>query len=380
MHRRESPHLSVRAILGGAPGLVLVALAALLGLVALASCSADDPDRSDRPTSSATSAPAAGERGAPPPPSTASTVPAGTPTEELIDSICTGAARIDDTGVIATPLIEEASGLAASRRNPGAWWIHNDSGDAARLFAVDPAGELLATVELEGVRARDWESIAVGPPVDGVPATGVPPDSTRSASGGTATIYLGDTGDNAVRSDPAAGRGSIRVHRFVEPAVDVSGRDQQLRTSVDTLVFELPDGPRDVEALLVDPIDGDLVVITKDWQRTGVAEVYTAAADAPAGSTTTLERVGSVTLTPGTLVTAADVTPDGSVVALRSYGAVDLYERPEGEPLWAAFESVPCEGPVPSEFQGESLGFDLDGGSYLTVSEGRGQTLHRTGP
>lgn len=308
---------------------------------------------------------------------TTSTTPVGTPTEVLVESICTGAAQIDDAGVITSPEISEASGLAASRRNPGAWWIHNDSGDAARLFAIDAAGELLATVELNGARARDWESIAVGPPVDGLPANGA---SASDAAGGTATIYLGDTGDNAVIRGRSSGRGSIRVFRFAEPAVDAAARDQQLRASVDTLVFELPDGPRDVEALMVDPVDGDLVVVTKDWERSGVAEVYRAAADAPAGSTTTLERVGSVPLTPGTLVTAADVSPDGSVVALRSYGAVDLYERPEGEPLWAAFESVPCEGPVPSEIQGEALGFDLDGGSYLTVSEGSGQTLHRTRP
>jgi hypothetical protein len=108
--------------------------------------------------------------------------------------------------------------------------------------------------------------------------------------------------------------------------------------------------------------------------------VFRGDAAAEDGSTTELELVGSVPLEPGTLVTAADVTRDGSLVALRSYGAVHLYERPAGEPLWAAFETTPCEGPVPTEQQGESLGFAPDGSSYLTVSEGEQQTLHRTTP
>ena len=357
VHRRGAPDRILRALLGSACAVVCA--------VALVSCSSEEPERSEGSSSSTSSTDSSPEVST----TTPAAAPTGSSTQQLLDSICTGAATIVDAGVIATPEIGEASGLAASRRNPGAWWIHNDSGDAPRLFAIDADGQLLATIELDGATARDWESIAVGPPVEGLPS-----------EGGTATVYLGDTGDNAVIRDPAAGRGSIRIYRFAEPAVDVAGRDQQLATSVDTLVFEFPDGPRDVEALLVDPVEGDLVVVTKDWQRSGVAEVYRAAADAPAGSTTPLERVGSVPLEPGTLVTAADTSPDGSVVALRSYGAVNLYERPDGAPLWAAFDSVPCEGPVPSEIQGEALSFDLDGGSYLTVSEGAGQTLHRTQP
>lgn len=350
-----------------------LAVLAVLAVLSLSACSGDDSSGSGRDSSPAesTSTSIASTTGPDDVPPTSSERAGGdSPTAALLESICTGAATIVDAGVIASPDISEASGLAASRRNPGAWWIHNDSGDSARLFAIDAAGALLATVALDGADARDWESIAVGPPeVDGA-----------------ATVYLGDTGDNSVMRDPSGGRGSIRVYRFTEPrlasgeAGSAGTAGEQLRASVDTLVFEFPEQAHDVEALLVDPVSGDLVVVTKDWQRTGVSQVFRASADAAAGSTTTLELVGSVPLEPGTLVTAADTSPDGAVVALRSYGAVHLYERPAGEPLWAAFETVPCEGPSPGEIQGESLGFDLDGASYLTVSEGAGQVLHRTQP
>ena len=217
-------------------------------------------------------------------------------------------------------------------------------------------------MQLLGAEARDWESIAVGP--------GAGPNES--------IVYVGDTGDNAVMRDPASGRGSFRVYRFAEPVIDRGAAPSESSVEVDTLTFEFPDGAHDVEALLVDPISDDLVVVTKDWQRTGSAEVFRADAAAAAGSTTTLESVGSVPLEPGTLVTAADVTRDGALVALRSYGAVHLYERADGEPLWSAFGTTPCEGPVPTELQGESLGFAPDGGWYLTVSEGEYSTLHRT--
>ena len=134
------------------------------------------------------------------------------------------------------------------------------------------------------------------------------------------------------------------------------------------------------EAMVVDPVSGDLVFVTKEWSRLGTSGVYRSPAGLAAGSTTTLERVGEVPLEPGTLVTGADVTRDGSLVALRSYGAVDLYRRPAGEPLWAAFSTTPCSGPSPGELQGESIAFAPDGGSYMTVAEGPDPVLHLTVP
>ncbi|RYG42513.1 hypothetical protein EON79_18735, partial [bacterium] len=41
---------------------------------------------------------------------------------------------------IALPVIDEGSGIVASRRYPGVFWTHNDSGDAARFFAIKADG------------------------------------------------------------------------------------------------------------------------------------------------------------------------------------------------------------------------------------------------
>lgn len=57
--------------------------------------------------------------------------------------------------------LPELSGLAASRRWPGVYWAHNDSGDGPRLFAFNRRGQVIARIEVEGAEAVDWEDIAL---------------------------------------------------------------------------------------------------------------------------------------------------------------------------------------------------------------------------
>ena len=45
-------------------------------------------------------------------------------------------------GTVMAPATREASGIVASRKNPGVLWVHNDSGDTARLFALSYTGKL----------------------------------------------------------------------------------------------------------------------------------------------------------------------------------------------------------------------------------------------
>ena len=51
--------------------------------------------------------------------------------------------------------VRESSGIAASRRHPGVFWTHNDKGDAARLYAIDGTGKLLAEFAVDA-RNDDW--------------------------------------------------------------------------------------------------------------------------------------------------------------------------------------------------------------------------------
>lgn len=310
-------------------------------------------------------------------PTSTTSAAAGPSPAALMDAVCAGSPKITDAGVVEPAEVTEASGIVASWDNTGdgasgVWWTHNDSGDIARIFAIDGTGRLLATVELAGAESRDWEDIAIGPP---------------AFPGGRPQLYVGDIGNNkAMLTDPTA-RKSVRIYRLDEPVVPSTppppGEPAPVISAlVTTFSLRYPDEPYDAEALLVDPVEGDVLVITKDWGRAGRSLVYRMPDGATIADGTSIDMLpaGEVPLEPGTLVTAADVTRDGSLVALRSYGAVALYRRPEGKPLTDAFATTPCGGPVPTEVQGEALGFAPDGGSYLTLSEGDHQVIHRTSP
>src|SRR6185295_9973799 len=85
--------------------------------------------------------------------------------------------------------LNEISGMGQSRSNPDIFWVHNDSGDMPRVYAVNRSGKLVGTYRLEGANAEDWEDMAIGP-----------------APGGRSYLYLADIGDNSAQ------RKSIRVY------------------------------------------------------------------------------------------------------------------------------------------------------------------------
>lgn len=277
------------------------------------------------------------------------------PDPALYRAACDGTLDASTPGTIASPAIDELSGLAASRRTPGVWWAHNDSGDSARVFAVGDDGRDLGEFVLNGASAVDWEDIAVGP----------------GPAPGTNYLYVGDIGGNV------APRSTVTVYRVPEPAVDTnapSGAPLPVG-GVDALTLQYPAGTYDAEALLVDPVSGELFVITKALG--GTAQVFRAPAGLAGGSTTTLAAVRTVSLGFGGAVTAADVTAAGDVVALRTYFSVVLYPRPSGAPLADAFAQASCRGAAAAETQGEALGFTSDGRGYVTASEGAKPALHR---
>ena len=274
----------------------------------------------------------------------------------IYNATCKNTLVTSNVGPITDPALIEISGIHAGIRNPGVWWVHNDSGDTARVFALDGTGAVRGTFAFSGATATDWEDIAITP----------------GAAAATGTMYLGDIGDNA------ANRTEIQVYRVAEPDVPSTGpATSTTLTGVDTLHLVYPDGAHDAEALMVDPIFGDLVIIAKSLAG-GTVNVYRAPADVAAGSTTVLTNVGTLALGTGLLnaVTAADVTRDGTAVAVRTYGTVMVFNRNTTRKLWTAFAGAPCNAPLPAEVQGEAVGFRDDGKALATVSEGAGQTLH----
>jgi hypothetical protein len=255
-------------------------------------------------------------------------------TTPLATKLCKGTAP-KPVGKVASSAITELSGLAASRTTAGVFWGHNDSGDVPRIFAIDRSGALRSTVAVNVRAAVDWEDIAI--------------DGT--------TIYIGDIGDNGVA------RSSIVVYRVAEPALAA--------TSVNATTFTLryPDGPHNAEALMVDPRKRQLVIVTKE--TSGASKVYVTSLDRP-GS---LAAVKTLALGAGRLVTAGDISANGAVVALRTYGQVFIWERKGSERLATTFARPPCSAPQAPEAQSEALALSPTADRYDTSSEGVGAPI-----
>ena len=75
-------------------------------------------------------------------------------------------ARPVRVGTINDARVDEISGMVPITGRPDYFWIHNDSKDAARLFAVRKDGALVAEVGLPGASNTDYEDIATGPGSD----------------------------------------------------------------------------------------------------------------------------------------------------------------------------------------------------------------------
>ena len=246
-------------------------------------------------------------------------------------------------GTVESVYINEASGIAFSGKNPGVLWVHNDSGDSARVFAMDIYGNHLGIYNLTGAGAADWEDMAVGPGPDA----------------GESYLYLGDIGDNS------ALRSSVTVYRVPEPEVSTSQSPVNVNLSgTVSITLAYPDGARDAETLMVDPETKDIYVVSK---RETPSRVYRAPYPQSTTSTITMQFK---TVLPWGWATGGDISPSGDEILIRGYLSASLWGRPSGTDLWDAFASGECPVPLVSEPQGEAICFDSDADGYITTSEG----------
>jgi hypothetical protein len=274
------------------------------------------------------------------------------------DSQCPRFVTAGAVGRIENDELIEVSGLAASRKSPGVLWVHNDSGNPARLYALAVDGRDLAEFDVLGAGCVDWEDIAIGP----------------GPAGGESYLYIADVGTNVTARDV------IVIYRIPEP--DVKPDQAPARGKIHgAAAFELvyPKGTSfDAETLMVDPQGGDLYLVTKS--RKGPSEVYRAPAPLTPGRRT-LEHVASLELgrwfvRGSRLATAGDISPDGTLVMIRTYTDAYLWVRTAGTSIAGALRTPPCNVPLALETQGEAIGFTPSGRGYYTVSEGLFSAVH----
>jgi hypothetical protein len=231
--------------------------------------------------------------------------------------------------------IAESSGLVASRLHKGVYWTHNDSGDGPYVYAVDSAtGKTVATVTMHGVgTVRDAEAISIGP---------------------DDRIYVGDIGDNLGGTWP-----KVWIYSFPEPK---QLKDITVKATQYTVRYD--GGPRDAEALMVQPKTGRVYIASKHRDGGGL---FAGPAKLSTSGVNVFRRIADVPL----WMTDGSFSPDGTRLVLRGYFSALEYRWSGGAPHRIG------ELDVPLQRQGESVAFTPDGRALMYGSEGAGSDVWR---
>ena len=249
-------------------------------------------------------------------------------------------------GTMSAAELDEISGIAASRVNPGVYWVHNDSGDVARTFAIGSDEKLLATLRFDTAMPTDIEDMAI--------------EDSDSGS----FLYLGDIGDNA------SVRTSVTIHRVAEPVLDGTAT---LTAVSETMTVKYPDGAHNAETLLFEPNAKELFIVTK--VEGGPSAVHRVGPFA-AGTAVTTTKIAEIDIN---LATSGEISRDGRYVVIRNYSPTALvWPRTPGEDLATVLARVPCGAPVATETQGEAIAFQVGNTGFVTTSEGLNQKVSVT--
>jgi hypothetical protein len=343
-----------------APRIVLAAVALVIACNDAGSAGASASDSTGATTSSSTDATtsttgaATSTSAADPTTTDADTTTSGEPTTSTTSSTtgedsegdlltrCPQVAPPAQRALVTDIELTETSGLIESRTHPGVFWLHNDSGDTPRFFAIDAAGARLGAFDLAAVAAVDWEDMSSGP--------GPTPGEW---------LYFGDIGDNDEK------REFVTVYRVPEPDLAALTGETAVLSGAEAIRLVYPDKPHNAETLLVDPQTGDLVIVAKGEPT----RIFRLPGPVAAGGPHTLEEIAPIQF-PAPVATGGDISPRGDFIAVRTYTHAFLWLRPPGASIADAFAGEPCTIPLAVEIQGETLAIAHDSAGYYTLSEG----------
>lgn len=246
---------------------------------------------------------------------------------------------LNPDGRIDPSLVTECSGLVQSLRYSGVFWALGDSGSGAVIAPVTARGDLApgwgGPVRVEGWKNYDWEDIALD---------------------GRGNLVIADVGNNNGR------RKQLMLHfvREPNPGTTVAQPDRTLRVHYEDQTEASPDF--DCEAVFC--ADDRIFFLTKR-HGDGCTVLYRLAGDSPRRSNP-LRRVSSFDI--DGLVTAADVSPDGKLVAVLTYTSVWVfdYDRRKGDIFAGTVRRKPFFA-----LQAEALAFE--GNESLVVANEQGQ-------
>lgn len=233
------------------------------------------------------------------------------------------------TAVVTNPVIKEASGITASRKNPGNLWVIEDSGNPNEVILLDNNGVTKKRMVVANSFNRDWEDI----------------------SWYHDSLYVAEIGDNnRAYSD-------YIIYILPEP-------DENVDTikSVRAVHIKYPDGSHDAETLFVDQATGDIYLITKNDQPSQLYKLsfpYDAAMN-------TLVKVADLNYTG---VVSAALSSNGALLIIKTYDKLRYYQRKNNDPFEVLVKQDPIILPYIQEPQGEAVCFSKNDDGYYTLSE-----------
>jgi len=266
--------------------------------------------------------------------------------------------------------LDEASGLAPSRRRDDLLWAINDSGNKPKLYAVGLNGSDLGSVRVYGAsESVDWEDLA-SLELDGKPY-----------------LLVADIGDNM------SWRRQLALYAVEEPELGVDGPPERADVAW-SLRFRYADGAHDCEAFGFDATSGQVLLVTK---RDVPPVLFGFDLGDPQDQTERVaRRLGELGMLPQptkadyredrmrgrtrSQVTALSIAPDGAAAVVLTYRDAYQFTRSEGESWADAFARAPQRIPVPPMPQKEALTFTRVGRTLFTTSEQRPAPLFRFDP
>lgn len=255
-------------------------------------------------------------------------------------------------GKLESTDLSEASGLSASKCQENVYWTHNDSGDEAFIFAISGKGDHLGTWRVTGAKNIDWEDI-----------------EAIKDRGGKCFVYIGEIGDN----DRERSGGTI--YRIAEPKVDNAAKDSSRKDPLETELtqaqrFEYPDSRHNAETLLVNPVSGDIYVLTK--RTDGPAGIYKLSSNFTSAEMQTAVKVGEIAVpaVPNGLLTGGDISSDGKRVILCDYFAgYELTLPANAKTFDEIWQQKPLRVNIGKRDTGEAIAYSIDGNTIVAISE-----------
>ena len=270
-------------------------------------------------------------------------------------------AKVTWRGDIENESLEEASGLAASRRHEDVLYSINDSGNEPRLFALGTDGRDLGSSSIRYSGTHDFEDIASFE-IDKI-----------------AYLLIADTGDNFYW------RRSVTLLIVEEPDLETLATGMGLNVAW-SIEFSYPDGYRDVEAVAVD--EEKIYLISK---RRVPVEVYELPLR-PGKMPIVAKRIGTLTGIPQptdrdlredpefgkfrSMPTAFDINGRHAIVF--TYRDAYYFRRGRRESWAAALTKIPKRILLPDIYGLEAGSFDTRA-QHLYVTGEREDGVRRTG-